>query len=141
MTIGRRKLLVIGIGAGAAIACGPDTGVTLPKTIDAGNESDLPVGTLRAIPDKSVAIGRDSSGIYAMSLICTHAGCDMSIDGAVSAGSVQCFCHGSVFDSQGNVIRGPARDPLQHLVVTKDASGALTIHGDEAADATARLPA
>ena len=68
---------------------------------------------------EGAAIGRDSAGIHAFSLVCTHAGCDMSVDGPVSAGSVQCFCHGSVFDAQGN----------------------LTIHGDQTCAPETRLPA
>ena len=141
MTIGRRKLLVIGSGAvcAQAIGCGPLEGPSLQTTIDAGNEANLPVGTLRAIGGQGVAIGHDVGGIYAMSLICTHAGCDMSIDGAVSSGAVECFCHGSVFDAQGNVLRGPAGSPLPHLVVTKDASGELTIHGDQTTAESTRL--
>ena len=74
---------------------------------------------VRAIGGMGAAIGRDSAGIHAFSLVCTHAGCDMSVDGPVSAGSVQCFCHGSVFDGQGN----------------------LTIHGDQTCAPEPRLPA
>ncbi|MCA1825733.1 MAG: ubiquinol-cytochrome c reductase iron-sulfur subunit [Myxococcales bacterium] len=140
MTLGRRKLLLIGSGAvcAHALGCGGDS-PQLSPVIDAGNEADVATGTLRAVPRKGVAIGRDARGIYAVSLICTHAGCDMSQDGAVSSGSIQCFCHGSVFDGQGNVLRGPARDPLPHLVVTADASGELTIHGDQTTAADTRL--
>lgn len=132
MTIGRRRLLVIGGGAicARALGCGGE-GPALDAIIDAGNVADVPQGVLRAIPGKGVAIGHDSRGIYALSLICTHAGCDISVDGAVSSGSIQCFCHGSVFDGEGNVVRGPASRPLPHLVVTTDANGELTIHGDE----------
>ena len=139
VTLSRRKLLVL--GAGAAVACGAETGPALDPLIDAGNQSSLSVGTLRPIAGKGVAIGRDAGGIYAMSLICTHAGCDISLDGSVSGGSVQCFCHGSVFDGQGIVLRGPAGSPLPHLVVTADDSGELTIHGDQTTSPSTRLPA
>ena len=140
MSFGRRKLLVIGSGAicAHALGCGNDA-PPLSPIIDAGNEADLAVGVLRAIARKGVAIGRDTRGIYAVSLICTHAGCDMSQDGAVSSGSIQCFCHGSVFDGQGNVLRGPANIPLPHLFVTADANGELTIHGDQPTPADTRL--
>ncbi len=141
MTIGRRKLLVISSGAvcAHALGCGPDQGTALAPLIDAGNVSSLPVGTLRALPGKGVAIGRDAAGIYGMSLICTHAGCDISVDGVVSSGSVQCFCHGSVFDAVGNVLRGPAGTPLPHLAVDINPSGELTIHGDQPTPANTRL--
>jgi cytochrome b6-f complex iron-sulfur subunit len=140
MTIGRRKLLLVGGGLIAA-SCGPQTNRTLPALISAGKVTDLATGTLRAISGMGVAIGRDAQGIYALSLICTHAGCDISVDGSVSTGSIGCACHGSVFDGQGAVVRGPASAPLAHLVVTADAQGNLTIHGDQPTAASTRLPA
>jgi Rieske Fe-S protein len=133
-------LLLVGGGLVAA-ACGPDTFRKLPATIAAGNVRDLVEGSLRAIGGQGVAIGRDALGIYALSLVCTHAGCDISVDGAVSAGGIDCFCHGSAYDGQGNPLRGPARSALTHLVVTADALGNLTIHGDEPTPASTRLPA
>lgn len=143
MALARRRLLLIGGGAvcAHALGCGPDTFRTLPVLIPAGTAADLAQGTLRAIGGMGAAIGRDGLGIYALSLICTHAGCDISQDGSVSAGSVQCFCHGSVFDGQGTPLRGPARSALPHLVVTEDAQGNLTIHGDQETSAATRLPA
>src|SRR6267142_3334228 len=141
MIVGRRKLLLIGGGAVCALGCGPDAFRKLPASIGAGNVADLPAGTLRAIGGMGAAIGRDPAGIYALSLVCTHAGCDISVEGAVSAGSVECFCHGSVFDRQGNPLRGPAPSPLAHLVVTEDAQGNLTIHGDQTCAPDTRLSA
>ena len=123
-----------------AAACGPDF-PSLPAKVAAGNVSDLAQGTLRAITGEGVAIGRDASGIYALSLICTHQGCDISVDGSVSTGGIDCFCHGSVFNAQGTVLRGPARTSLPHLLVTEDAAGDLTIHGDQTTDPSTRLPA
>lgn len=140
MAIGRRKLLLIGGGLIAA-SCGPQTGSTLPAEIPAGKVADLSAGTLRALAGMGVAIGRDAGGIYAMSLICTHAGCDMSIDGSVSVSGIDCFCHGSLFDGQGNVLHGPAGAPLPHFVVTEDAQGNLIIHTDQQTAASTRLPA
>jgi len=142
MGLGRRKLLAIGSGVICvhALGCGPDF-PSLARAIDAGNQADVAPGTLRALPGKGVAIGRDSLGIYAMSLICTHEGCDMSLGGGsfVSAGSIECGCHHSRFDAQGDVLRGPASRPLSHLLVTLDASGELTIHGQETTPADTRL--
>ena len=59
---------------------------------------------------------RQSSGsVNAMSAICTHAGCQC----VYAQGSVQCPCHGSVFDAKtGAVIQGPAVQalPLRKVV-------------------------
>jgi Rieske Fe-S protein len=112
---------------------------TLATEIGAGSASALGAGTLRALGGQGVAIGRDAMGIYALSLICTHSGCDMSSAGLVSAAGIECYCHGSAFDAQGNVLRGPASAALQHFAVTEDAAGNLTIHTDQPVSESTRL--
>ncbi len=103
----------------------------LPATIPAGAATDVQPGTLRAVSGAPAAIGRDTGGIYALSLVCTHEQCDIGRTGFVSAAGLECGCHGSQFDANGNVTRGPAASPLPHLLVTADMSGQLTIHGDQ----------
>ncbi|MEW5941589.1 MAG: Rieske 2Fe-2S domain-containing protein, partial [Chloroflexota bacterium] len=41
--------------------------------------------------------------------------------------SFQCPCHGSRFDSKGQLLRGPAALPLRELRVEKSEDGALTL--------------
>jgi Rieske Fe-S protein len=86
-----------------------------------------------------LCIGRDAGGVYAMTLTCTHAGCDIGETGTVSPQGLFCGCHGSEFDANGNVVRGPASLPLDHFAVTNDASGNLTINSDLVVSATDRL--
>jgi Rieske Fe-S protein len=107
--------------------------------MDAGSASSIAPGTLTALQTGPAAIGRDAGGIYALSLVCTHQGCDIRAGGIVNAGEVVCNCHGSVFDAQGTVLRGPATQPLPHLTVTEDATGELTIHGDEPTSPSTRI--
>jgi Rieske Fe-S protein len=109
--------------------------------LPAGNVSDLAVGTLNVVGSEPICIGRDPSGIYAMTLTCTHAGCDMGQHGSVSAQGVICGCHGSEFDPNGDVVRGPATQPLAHFAVTAATSGNLTVHGDQIVAASQRLRA
>jgi nitrite reductase/ring-hydroxylating ferredoxin subunit len=126
----RRFLAVVAQGGalcGAAslgLGCG---GLSLSGTYPAGNVSQLPVDTLQAVTGEPLAIGRDSGGVYAMTLVCTHDGCDIATDGTVSFQGVTCSCHGSRFDANGNVLQGPAQSPLQHYQVAIDASGAITV--------------
>tara|TARA_B100001540_G_scaffold307994_1_gene322026 strand:+ start:1607 stop:2098 length:492 start_codon:yes stop_codon:yes gene_type:complete len=47
---------------------------------------------------------------------CTHANC--TIDAYSSSGVSLCSCHGSRFDLNGNVIDGPAEDPLKQYNAT-----------------------
>jgi Rieske Fe-S protein len=132
VTSGSAALGVACLGAGC-VAAGP-TG-----PIPAGNVSDLATPSLQGVPGESVAIGRDAGGIYALSLICTHAACDMESQGEVSPSGITCFCHGSRFSANGAVLQGPASSPLEHYEVTADASGALTINADKTVPASTRL--
>ncbi len=137
----RRFLKVMAQGgalAGAAslgIGCG---GSGPSGMIPAGSVKDVAEGALFAVTGEAVALGRDSGGLYAMTLICTHAGCDMATRGSVSPMGVVCNCHGSNFDTQGNPVSGPAHSPLEHYAVTVDASGNITINADTTVDATVR---
>jgi Rieske Fe-S protein len=96
----------------------------------AGNASGLVVGALNALQGRAVAIGRDASGIYALTLVCTHQGCTAAPSGNTGARLINCPCHGSQFDGVGNVRRGPAGRPLVHYGVTIDASGAIIVHSN-----------
>lgn len=131
----RRELLrmIVVASASTCIACGPAFGV-----VAAGNVSALTVGDVKAVPGSPVAIARDAQGVYAMTLICTHAGCDISQSGSVGS-IITCDCHGSRFDANGNVIIGPAQSPLQHYQVSVDGSGNLTIDGNVPVPASTRL--
>jgi cytochrome b6-f complex iron-sulfur subunit len=137
---GRRRFLQVlargGALAGAA-SLGIGCGGGLSGTYAGGNVKDLPVGTLTALSGEPLAVGRDAQGVYAMSLICTHAGCDMASPGSVSS-EVVCPCHGSRFDANGNVLQGPAQTALEHFEVTIDTAGAISIDADVPVDAGAR---
>ncbi len=54
---------------------------------------------------------RDTGGaLHSVSLRCTHLGCLLRFNSAER--SWDCPCHGSRFDTDGNVLEGPATDPL-----------------------------
>jgi len=124
---------------GAVSGCGNPTGSPPTGPVAAGNISALTVGSLLVMTNFVVA--RDADGVYAMSAICTHAGCFLD-DGAdkISAG-LSCPCHGSTFDGEGTVTAGPARTPLQHYAVTIAADGSLTVDGSQPVSTSTRTPA
>jgi cytochrome b6-f complex iron-sulfur subunit len=136
------KVLAASAAAPGVLAACSSGGGAAPANVGnvaAGNVSALPVGTLRAIASKPVCIGRDANGVYAMTLICTHEGCDIGQNGSVSANGLACSCHGSRFSATGQVTNGPADAPLQHFEVTVDAAGELTVHTGSAVADTTRL--
>lgn len=145
-TTPRRQLLKVlagGLGGFCAAACvGGGGGGSSPNsgTLSGGNASSIGMDTLTALDGEGVALGRDSAGIYAVSLICTHEQCDMSTDGTVSARGIYCNCHGASFDRNGAVTGGPANGPLDHYAVSVDASGAITIDFDTAVTPATRTP-
>ncbi|MHB1845499.1 MAG: Rieske (2Fe-2S) protein [Deltaproteobacteria bacterium] len=116
--------------------CGPMSG-----PLPAGNVSGAPPGSLRAIVGQGVILGHDGHGLYAMSSICTHLGCDMSQTGQIGPSGCFCGCHGSEYDTDGNVVRGPSVTPLPHYAVAVDSSGAITIDPTTTVPESQRTPA
>jgi Rieske Fe-S protein len=86
----------------------------------------------------NVVVARDGSGVYAMSGVCTHAGCLINDAAGTIAAGLGCPCHGSTFDGDGNVTRGPARASLQHYQVIIAADGSITVDGSQPVAASTR---
>jgi Rieske Fe-S protein len=84
-------------------------------------------------PGRSVAVFRDSDGIYAISRVCTHLGCTLK---PVPEG-FDCPCHGSRFGLDGTVLKGPAPKALPWQAVTRASGGSVIIdEGTEVAPGT-----
>ncbi|MDD2581963.1 MAG: Rieske (2Fe-2S) protein [Desulfuromonadaceae bacterium] len=75
--------------------------------------ADVPPGGALVFRDERLALLRDDAGFYALSLVCTHLGCTVT----VSEDALSCPCHGSRFDRLGKVLRGPADRPLTRFNV------------------------
>jgi len=89
--------------------------VQLPDTL-ADGEPFVP-------PGRSMAVFRQAGQVYAISTVCTHLGCIVK---ATTTGFV-CPCHGSEFEADGLVRKGPAPRPLDWLEVTTS-GGALVVN-------------
>jgi len=139
----RRRFLAT-LGAVALGGCqGSGASPAAFGDVSAGNVSGIAVGALSVVGSEPVMIGRDANGLYAMTITCTHQGCDVEPIGSGSSARVQCPCHGSQFDRNGAVTHGPAGSPLVHFAVDVDATGNVTIHGGKqvAADVRTAVPA
>jgi cytochrome b6-f complex iron-sulfur subunit len=93
---------------------------------DLGAASKYPVGSRTLLPDVPALLIRSQTGFAAMSLICSHLGCtvDEKPDGFA------CPCHGSRYDSEGKVLRGPAIAPLRRLRIEVTGEDHLLLHTD-----------
>ena len=83
------------------------------KTLLRVAKADIPVQGALVFKEARVAVIREAGKIYALSLVCTHLGCTST----VTPRELFCPCHGSIFDRQGNVLKGPADRPLARYKV------------------------
>ena len=74
----------------------------------------LPFNSAYLIKDKQIGILNGKEGITVLSIACTHLGCVLNVEND----KFICPCHGSTFDLQGNVLKGPALKPLKHIDYT-----------------------
>jgi Rieske Fe-S protein len=140
-----RRTLLKGGAAGTLLLALPVAcnNTVSPPTgpVSAGNVSQTTLGQLMAVGNEAVFLGRDSSGLYAVSAACTHAGCMLSATHAASgAEELSCGCHGSLFDANGAVLHGPAGTPLPHFQVDVAADGSITIQGGQEVPSETRTP-
>jgi len=70
---------------------------------------------------KKIAVIKEGPNVFALSLTCTHLGCMVN----TTSKGFACPCHGSVFNTRGEVIRGPADRPLKRLAVEEDGNDVL----------------
>lgn len=94
----------------------PSAGITINLTASA--YSDL--GEIGGYAYKDdIIIFRTADNTYlALSKKCTHQGCNVTYNH--SDGNVPCPCHGSVFNTSGAVLNGPASTALKRYNVKKD---------------------
>jgi len=139
------KVLAVGAAttAGSLAACSGNNSTNGQAEafgdVNAGNVSALSVNEVKPVPGAPVFIGRDANGVYAMTTTCTHQGCDLAT-GTITAAAIQCPCHGSQFDHNGDVVAGPATQPLAHFKVDVATDGTITVHGGTMVDASIRAP-
>ena len=92
-----------------------ETSITVDLSLSE-NSALLTVGGTLALSDNELdnsgmLLYRQSESIVKVySRNCTHASC--TIGGFSSSGISSCQCHGSMFDTNGNVVNGPAAIPL-----------------------------
>ena len=94
----------------------PDSVIKPQRILMTVAAQDVPLNGALVYREQRLAVMRDSASVYAVSLICTHLGC------IVNAGEdgFFCPCHGSAFDTHGNVLKGPAAAALKRYPVQNE---------------------
>ncbi len=95
-----------------------------PSQVDLGPVNAFPAGTRITVASIPALIIHNDAGFIALSLVCPHLGCTVNIIGDGFA----CPCHGSRFNTDGNLHNGPASKPLTSLRVEVNPSGHLIIY-------------
>jgi cytochrome b6-f complex iron-sulfur subunit len=116
-----------GSGSSLPVANGVLANGTVTVTIDANSPLAATGGmALVQTSGNPLLVARTAQDSFtAHSAICTHERCTIT---GFSNQLFVCPCHGSEFDTSGNVVRGPAAVPLTGYS-TQFANGTLTITG------------
>jgi Rieske Fe-S protein len=133
----QRRVFLKVLAAAPLLACSSTTGSPAAfGEVSAGNVSATQVGLLSVAENAPAILARDNQGLYAMTITCPHQGCDVNPSGS----TLECPCHGSRFDSNGNLLQGPANTGLVHYAVSVDAAGNITINGRAQVASDVRTP-
>jgi nitrite reductase/ring-hydroxylating ferredoxin subunit len=78
---------------------------------------------------ESLLLIKDEAGIGAMTMTCTHQRCALKIENGIDGQApIVCPCHGSLFTERGDVLKGPATEPLPWFEVSIDAQGMVVVN-------------
>jgi thiosulfate dehydrogenase (quinone) large subunit len=110
------------------------TPVSIPKGTRIGLASSVAVGGAASFKDPSTglpayAVQPTAGKFVAFSAICTHEGCTVGFQSGSPLEFV-CPCHGSIFNATtGQVIQGPAVEPLPQIALAESSTGELYADG------------
>lgn len=138
MDLSRRQFIIV---SAAAVAVGCDrtdkpiaaAPTSQPATTQSDSASVVDVGQMSQFNgdkvydefrDQGVFIIRRDRKVFGLSSICTHKGCKVRPQ---QDQSFLCKCHGSTFDRDGHVTKGPATRDLPHLPLATDPTGHLLV--------------
>jgi Rieske Fe-S protein len=78
------------------------------------------------IGGRKISVMKGDNGLFALVRNCTHMGCIPYL--ADDEQQFLCPCHGSVFTLEGDVIKGPAPEPLYRASITVNPQGRVEIN-------------
>ena len=125
-TLTRRRfcwLAANAVPAGAILAAcsrSDDTAVPVRREVSLCPLSKLKMGKNPFVLESLLLI-RAKDSLAAMALTCTHQRCALKIEDELNANAAfSCPCHGSLFSERGDVLKGPATEPIPWYEVSLD---------------------
>ena len=115
----------------------PDVLYEPSRRFDVGEPSGFAPGSITFLPDRQLYVFNSADGFYCISSVCTHLGCNVKRGGP----GFECPCHGSQFDENGQVVRGPAPKPLAWFTLSLTPRAHLVVDLDRAVTPAFRLRA
>lgn len=97
-----------------------------PTTFVVGRPDDFPPDSVNFLEEDRLFVFRRPEGMYVISAICTHLGCNVRWNPV--RGGFDCPCHGSKFDGTGKNIAGPAPKPLKWYELSLNSDGMLVVN-------------
>jgi Rieske Fe-S protein len=94
-------------------------------TVNIGKPASYPTGALsdRFAKSNKLLVASFGGKIYAMTAVCPHRKGTI----AVKDGQFRCPRHGSLFSTEGQVVKGPAKVPLVRFGIALDGNGDLIV--------------
>jgi Rieske Fe-S protein len=120
----------------------PDMAKQTGACVNAGFSTKKPpasfaLNTATYFSSQSVFVCRDANGLYAVSSICPHAGCDVTF--RLASVSFRCPCHGATFNFNGGAPTAPAFQPLDHYLLCIEGDGSVGFDINSPVTSTTRL--
>jgi cytochrome b6-f complex iron-sulfur subunit len=135
---------IVGVGAASAGFVGATVRYLIPNVLyepsrrfTIGGPSDFPSGSATFLPDRRLFVFNGADGLFCISSICTHLGCNVRHVGT----GFECPCHGSRYDENGRVIHGPAPKSLAWYSLTVSPREELIVDLDKPVGPEFRLRA
>ena len=117
VALGGGSAAVLAACSGSGSASSPAKGSSAPAKLTIA-KSAVPSGS--GMIKNGFIVTQPAAGTFkAFSNICTHQGCPIT---DISGSTIMCNCHGSEFNLDGSVKRGPASRPLNAAKLTEKGS-------------------
>jgi cytochrome b6-f complex iron-sulfur subunit len=96
-----------------------------PAQFPIGQVKDFPLDSVTFLPQWRLFIFNSREGMYTISSVCTHLGCN--VRWVEDKSEFDCPCHGSKFTGLGKVKAGPAPKPLHWYKLTLSRRGEVVV--------------